>query len=179
MKLVAHLDFSLEQIEEMLAENVAREGYILCDDVTWNEEGGAQVRVRPMTDEEKVAEGLETREPAQILADDLKDTLKEMREESKNSVEALFRLVDRLPDRVGDVFDEKIPDKGSFSSNSGEIVGVSPADYGLDHDASEDEIVARQRVERIREEQGNSRELYGDDVKDEDGFVVLKSPDDA
>lgn len=186
MELKAKLNFSREDLTEILEEKVTKQGYSMCGDVIWDSDGGAHVEVRPMTDEEKKESGLDPRDPVEVVMQELHQALEIQRERGEQIMKGLFDLIDQVPERVVNALPEQKSVTQAFSSDSTnpeeddeeEIALIDEEDYDLTDKDERNQYVARKRIERIRREQKKSRDIYGDAHKDEDGFVVLGPKED-
>lgn len=190
MDLKAKLSFSGDDIEDLVKKTVAKQGYSICGDIVRGEDGSITVEVRPMSPEEKEEAGLDPRDPAEALASDVNKALDEHYERNEQMFRGLFELVDGIPSRIEAVApapapdvpinyptqgDEAPQDTQGDNEDGGEIPLVNPEDYDLDDEDDYNRYISQKRIERLRREQNQSGDIYGDGRKDEDGFVVLNN----
>jgi len=178
----ATIEFDNQRIEDILREKLTQNGYVVEGDFEWWDTGDIHVNVRPMTFEEKEAAGVETRDPAQVVADEIKESLNALSAETVAGVRDLKRDFEDLRNTVKHL---SRPDGSPPQSQDGVRV-VGPQDYGLeievpdlfreDLDPESDAATSKSRLRRLRAEQESGPQIYNDTQKDSDGFVRLKSP---
>lgn len=185
MKLKATLTFRKEDIVELIKDTVTEQGYALCGDIEWSEEGGAHVEVRPMTVEEKEEAGLDPRNPMDVYSarveDRLEDHLMCVKELLKDHRQVMVSKAAPLPSQ------DAPPASPPEEREDSDLVLITPNTYGPStrgsftpkatpvSDDEEDLEVSKARIERLRAEQARQPDIYDGRHRDENGFVVLKS----
>lgn len=186
MKLVAHIEFDVETLEQLIEKQASDSGYVLHGAVTWDEDGTAHAQVRPMTLEEKEAAGLDTRDPIDVVTDAVISQVNTTLQAHEQRLAALVRK--ELQNTVKAVPQPQPPAARQVHTDKPQgIELVSPADYGLQDngegdapaefitpDNDEDEEPSRVFLDQLRKEQEEYPVHYSGGMVDEDGFVTLK-----
>ncbi len=184
MKLVATLVMGREDLATLIEDKVRSDGYILEGAPVWDEAGGVELRVRPMTAEEREAYSVATPPTAADVMGELHIALGNVSVKLGDRIQRLQKEIDKNFEsmKVG------LETQGARShvAPKERVYGPGPAPEPppLSFEPSPDvrvlptdptgEGAAKARIARIRAEQEKDPDLYAG-RRDAEGFVVFKN----
>ena len=197
MKFNATLNLGREELREVVVDAVNRQGYMPEGELSWTDEG-ATIDVRPMTDEEKEEYNVSDANVADEVTDAITNVIEEQHKQTCKMLNEYFgNKLDKIQGKLEEgVYVEEKENTSSKESNtkpaskksSNVIAGIDLTTYGLDPEeddideerishmserSAKDYLTSLSRKKRIKKEVSQAPDLYGDNVKDEEGYVVL------